>query len=375
MLVGSALLDLARAGGRTSLFVVGTGKNVGKTVAMRAVAQAASARGLVAGLTSMGRDGEAVDVADALAKPRLFLSPGTIVATARNLLAQHPASEVLDFTDWHTPTGTVVFARVRRAGYYEFAGPSTASGIRECVERFASFGCDQTIVDGALDRVAALAGGADAVIVAAGAAAARTIEEAVDDVRALCARLRIPVFDPIKPMMRIDGALTAAIASQLKAAGEQRQIVVRDPTQIAANGKALLGMLAQLDVRCDRPINVVAATVASIGRDRYFEPRFCTSGSAGNRFADVRRLCERVGARRMKFREIVDATTASALQTAWLHAQLEPVSEFGRRAYARVDGRRPRGCEPARVTSFFGRGAANRSIAHRCKDARSCRDA
>ncbi len=43
----------------------------------------------------------------------------------------------------------------------------------------------------------------------------------------------------------------------------------------------------------------------------------------------------------MRFGEVVDATTASALQTSWLYAQLEPVSEFGRRAFAQVAPYRP----------------------------------
>lgn len=278
MRVGDSLLELARAGAARSLFVVGTGKNVGKTVAMRAVAGAASARGLTVGMTSTGRDGEAVDAADSLAKPRLFLPPGTVIATARHLIPEHPASEILDVTGWRTAVGSVVFARVRRHGYYELAGPSTASGIRACAERFAQLGSDQIIVDGALDRVAALAGGSDAVIIATGAAAANTMEEAIDDVRALAARLSIPQADPRKPFLRLDGALTPALAAQL--GGDQRQIVVRDPTQVAASGKTLLGILRRLDVRCERRINVVAATVASIGRDRYFEPRTFMEGVA-----------------------------------------------------------------------------------------------
>jgi hypothetical protein len=273
MRVGDSLLDLARAGGQRSLFVVGTGKNVGKTVAMRAIADAAAARGLQVGMTSIGRDGEALDVADSLAKPRLFLRPGALVATARNLLPAHPASELVDFTPWTTASGAIVFARVRQAAYYELAGPATASGVRACVRRFSELGCDQIIVDGALDRVAALAGGSDAVIVATGASAARTMEEAVEDARALAARLRIPGVDRDAPMLRIDGALTAAAAARLAAEREDRQVVVRDPTQIAISGKALLGVLARLNVRCERPLRVLAATVASIGRDRYFEPR------------------------------------------------------------------------------------------------------
>lgn len=273
MKIGDSLLDLARDGGRRSLFVVGTGKNVGKTVAMRAIAGAAAARGLRAGLSSIGRDGEAVDIADALSKPRLFLRPGALVATARNLLPPHPASELLDFTPWTTASGPVVLARVQHPAYYELAGPATATGVRACVRRFAELGCDQVIIDGALDRVAALAGGEDAVIVAAGASAARTMEEAVDDIRALAARLRVPGADKNVPQVRIDGALTAADAARLVAQGEKRQVVVRDPTQIALSGKALIGVLSRLNVRCERPLRVVAATIASIGRDRYFEPR------------------------------------------------------------------------------------------------------
>jgi hypothetical protein len=273
MRVGDELLDLARAGGKRSLFVVGTGKNVGKTVAMRAIAEAASRRGLTPGLTSTGRDGEAIDVADALAKPRLFLSPGAIVATARNLVPPHPASEMLEFTDWPSAAGPVLFARVKRCGYYELAGPPTASRVRDCVNRFFEFGCDQAVVDGALDRVAALAGGDDAIVVSAGAAAARTMEEAVAEIRALTIRLQIRAVDPAKAARRMEGALTASLAAQLAAARETRQIVVRDPTQIAVSGKAMIGIAERLDIRCERPLHVVAATIASIGRDRYFEPR------------------------------------------------------------------------------------------------------
>lgn len=280
MKIGDALLDLAREGGRSSLFVVGTGKNVGKTVAMRAIAAAAFTRGLCLGMTSIGRDGEAVDAADASAKPRLFLRPGTFVATARNLLPAHPASELIDSTPWATASGTVMLARVRHAAYYELAGPATAAGVRACVNRFRALGCDQIVVDGALDRVAALAGGSDAVIVSAGASAARTMDEAVDDVRALVARLSIPLVDKTRPFLEIAGALTAAEASRLAGGGEDRQVVVRDPTQVAIAGKALLGVISRLQLRCERPLRVVAATVASIGRDRYFEPRAFAQATA-----------------------------------------------------------------------------------------------
>ncbi len=272
MNIGDALLDLARAGGRPSLFVVGTGKNAGKTVAMRAVATAAVRRGLAIGLTSAGRDGEMFDAVDSAAKPRLFLETGTLIATARALLSARHDVEVLEETPWQTAAGPVVFARVASAAFFELAGPPKASELRRCVERLREFGCDQTIVDGAIDRVAVLAGGDDAVIVSVGPDAGATIEEAALTARALVRRLCLPQYDPAQPFEKIEGALTAAQAATLMKNGAQHQVVVSDPTRVVIGGKAFLQLAQRVMLRCERPLHVVAVTVAPIGRERDFEP-------------------------------------------------------------------------------------------------------
>ena len=271
MKTGDALLDLARAGGRTSLFVVGTGKNAGKTVAMRAIATAAARRGISLGLTSAGRDGETFDAVDAAAKPRLFLDEGTIVATARLLLPPHLDFEQLEETKWQTAAGPVVFARVRRPAFYELAGPPKASELRRCVERLHELGCQQAIVDGAIDRVAALAGGNDAVVIAVGADAGTSIEEAAAYARALVERLCVRSYDPQRPFVKIEGALTSAAAGAMLDKGEKRQVVVRDPTQIVIHGKEFLRFAQRVAVRCERPLHVVAVTVAPMGRERDFD--------------------------------------------------------------------------------------------------------
>ncbi len=272
MNTGDALLDLARAGGCTSLFVVGTGKNAGKTVAMRAVATAAARCGLTIGLTSAGRDGEMFDAVDSAAKPRLFLEPGTIIATARALLTARHDYELLEETPWQTAAGPVVFARIRSAAFYELAGPPKASELRRCVERLHEFGCDQVIVDGAIDRVAALAGGDDSVIVSVGPDAGATIAEAALNARALVQRLCLPQYDSSQPYEKIEGALTTAQAGGLMQNGSQRQIVVSDPTRVVIAGKEFLRLAERVALRCERPLHVVAVTAASIGRERDFEP-------------------------------------------------------------------------------------------------------
>ncbi len=269
---GDEILAIARATGSNSLFVVGTGKNVGKTVAMRAIYEAAIARRIDVGLTSIGRDGEAVDIGDGGAKPRLFLRRGTCVATARAALPRSPASEIVATSSLETAAGPMVYARAMYGSYYELVGPPTVSGLREAVNVLASI-VPYVIVDGAVDRVAALAGGNDAVVVACGAAAAPTLDDAVAGVAALVARLRVPRYDGKSEALRIDGALTASIAAALIAQNESRTIVVRDPTQIVLTGRAASTALSRLRIRCERGLNVVAITVASIGRGRLFEPR------------------------------------------------------------------------------------------------------
>jgi len=271
--VGSAILDLASGRRLRSICVVGTGKNAGKTVTARTIALAALRKGLRVGITSLGRDGEIVDAVDARLKPRLYLPEGVRIACARDVLPAHPACEILEKTSWQTAAGPVIIARVRHLGFFEVAGPATSSGARACIARFFELGCEIVVVDGAVDRVAALAGGEDAVVIASGADGAKTMDEAVEEARALAVRLGTPPFDSQEPFIEVDGALLPSLAAELMAAGERRQVVVTDPTQIALHGKAMIAIADRLKLRCRRSLHVVAATVASVGRDRCFEPR------------------------------------------------------------------------------------------------------
>jgi hypothetical protein len=270
--VGASLLQLWQDSGARSLVVVGTGKNVGKTVTLRAIYRACTRAGMACAVASIGRDGEATDVIDAAAKPTLWLEPGSIVATARDALPRSPASEVLALPPYVTAAGPLLYARVRAAARYELIGPPSASALRAVVRDLAAF-APHVLVDGAVDRVAALAGGEDAIVIAAGAAAASTQEEAVDDVRALVQRLTTPRADDAADQLAVEGALTPGLAAQLIRDGEHRAVVVRDPTQIALSGKNALYAFERLTIRCLRPLRVIATTVASIGRDRAFEPR------------------------------------------------------------------------------------------------------
>jgi hypothetical protein len=270
--VGCELLELARAADTRSIFFVGIGRDVGKTTALRAAYAAASSSGIHVGLASIGREGDAFREGDGWRKPRLWLEPRTTFVTTRDSLRATPAVEIVKLSRLRSPAGSLLYARAVASALYELVGPPTASDVREIVEELSACS-EMVIVDGAVDRVAALAGSDAAIVVACGAAAANTIDEAADEVSALVARLRVARVDEAAPAIYVEGALSAAQSASFIAARETRQIVVRDPTQIALSGKAGLRALRQLKIRCLRPLNVIAATVASIGPERCFEPR------------------------------------------------------------------------------------------------------
>jgi hypothetical protein len=274
--MNAALLDAALAAGTRAILVVGTAKNVGKTTSFNALRAAAFARGIVGAVTSIGRDGEASDALDGAHKPRVRVEPGTIVALPYGLLPRSPALEILDRGE-PSALGKMVFARVRCATALEIGGPPTARAMRATIDRLAELSPGPVFVDGAIDRIAPLAGGrGDAIIVALGAASGTSIAAIADLAHSTIARLTIPglrrgVGDG--RLIVLDGALDARDAQDLLAAGGPATVVVADPTRIAIRGKLLDRVRAVFDLRCEHPLRVVACTTSSVGSGRALDPR------------------------------------------------------------------------------------------------------
>jgi hypothetical protein len=270
--VAAALLARARATGAASLAVIGTSKNAGKSVVVAALAEALGRTAAPYALCSIGRDGETVDALDSTSKPRFWLRPGAFVATAVSLVPRTPALEIVAVTGEQSALGPIAIARVRAPGYVELAGPPAASALRRIVRALGGL-APLVLVDGAVDRIAALRGGDDAIVVAVGAAGAQTLEHAVDDVAALVGRLALPPAAPGIARVAIAGALTLSRAAELARAGETRQVVVHDGTHVAFGGRAYLQLAARLTLRCEVALRPVACTVAPQGAERAFEPR------------------------------------------------------------------------------------------------------
>ncbi|HEY6760573.1 MAG TPA: hypothetical protein VI318_13830 [Baekduia sp.] len=190
----------AIAGAVRRLAIIGTAKNVGKTVALRALLAAVADRGETAGITSVGRDGEARDVLDpSIVKPRIALAPGALVATALPLMRRSAARiELVASTPFRTPLGVVAIGRMVEAGEVEVAGPGSASATAEVTDMMFSLGADRVLIDGSLDRrAAANPSVSDGVVLATGAVLDRDRTEVVRRTAIAAALLRLPrVSDP-----------------------------------------------------------------------------------------------------------------------------------------------------------------------------------
>lgn len=173
------LADLVYRSKVCSLAVVGTAKNVGKTVTMNYLVRELTQRGLTAGLISSGRDGETVDSFTGEPKPSVVPPEGSWIATAEGVLGQAGTGlEIVDVSDSPGLLGRLVIGRVIEPFPLELVGPRSAAELGRLVKKLLSLGADMVLVDGALDRVAASSPSVtDASILATGAAAGDNLED------------------------------------------------------------------------------------------------------------------------------------------------------------------------------------------------------
>ena len=181
------LADLVVESGAKSVAIVGTGKNVGKTVTLNYLVGELSSRGYTLALLSSGRDGERIDALTGEPKPQVYLPEGSWVATAEAFLEGASISlEVVDV--WERPGvfGRLVLGRVVEPGLAELMGPRSARQLSSAVNKFLAYGADIVLVDGALDRRAAASPlVTEACILATGASSADDLNGIVETLESL----------------------------------------------------------------------------------------------------------------------------------------------------------------------------------------------
>jgi hypothetical protein len=185
-------------GGAPRLALVGLAKNTGKTQALTSILREHAQAGVPVGVTSIGRDGEERDVIDArIGKPRIHLREGSLLASADALLrASGVGCERLVRTGVRTPLGEVVIARMLERGAVEVAGPSAREDVRAVSDAMLSFGAQQVLIDGSIDRRAACAPGvAGALVMATGAVLGPDVQTVAVATLDAVELIRLPIAD------------------------------------------------------------------------------------------------------------------------------------------------------------------------------------
>lgn len=150
------LADLVENSGVRSCAIVGTAKNVGKTVTMNYLSQELTDRGFTLGLISSGRDGETIDSFTGEPKPQVMPEKGAWVATAEGVLGEAATSlEIVDVLESMGLFGRIVIGRVVEPSPIELVGPQSQRELSALVKKLLAYGADLVLVDGALDRRAA----------------------------------------------------------------------------------------------------------------------------------------------------------------------------------------------------------------------------
>lgn len=177
-----SLLELVKGKYKT-ISIVGMAKNTGKTVTLNCLIEEAIDEGVTIGITSIGRDGESLDLVTETEKPKIFLEEGSFVATTTELLPLGDAKiEIVNVTDYRTPLGAIVIGRIVDSGYVQVAGPQTASEAKKVSHMMLSLGAEFVIIDGALDRMSSAAPSvSEGTILSTGATLSRDMNKVIEE--------------------------------------------------------------------------------------------------------------------------------------------------------------------------------------------------
>ena len=235
---------ILESGARRVAFL-GLAKNVGKTTALVAALEAIHRRGVVAGTTSAGRDGEAWDAITGEPKPRFRVWPEQLVASAASTFeaASFPSTEIAS-PGFATRFGPITVCRARGSGEIEIIGPSTVSQMGTTAESLEAAGARIVLLDGAVGR-RAFAGGrvADGIVLCVGMAAGSSLDAVMASARAALNLIRLPRAGRAGAQSIRDGALTdSSLRERPPRPGET--LVVRDFTAVFLSSESLAGLSA-----------------------------------------------------------------------------------------------------------------------------------
>ncbi|MGL4970500.1 MAG: hypothetical protein ACRC45_02595, partial [Cetobacterium sp.] len=137
-----------------SIATIGLEKNVGKTETMNYILKRFHGEGVLAGVTSIGIDGETVDIVTDTSKPEITIYEGMVFVTSeKHYSKKRFQAEILNVSEKSTALGRVITARALGEGKVLLSGPSSGYWIKEMINEMLEKGMECVLVDGALSRM------------------------------------------------------------------------------------------------------------------------------------------------------------------------------------------------------------------------------
>ncbi len=173
--------------------LVGNAKNAGKTTVLNHLIKECGSKRI--GITSIGLDGEKIDQITNLPKPRIYVKPKMLVATAEQCLPECEAEyEILKTTDLSTALGPIVIIEITAPGNCLVGGPSTITKLKKIIREFRRLGTEKILVDGAFSRQTfSQIGGA--VIFCVGASYSPDLDKVVSHAKNTIKQFQLPKYD------------------------------------------------------------------------------------------------------------------------------------------------------------------------------------
>lgn len=212
--------------------VVGLAKNCGKTTTLNHLIAAYRQLGRRLGITSIGRDGEPLDLITRRPKPRIRVEAGTLAITAEASLAgSQLAARVVARTGITSALGELLLVEAEGSGRIELSGPTTMEEARRTILRLRQAGAERVLVDGALDRRSSAAPSvSQAVVLSGGAVLGRTVESVAARMAHQVALFRLPT---------ISGDDAPAVVEAACRCGPRAAIIAEDGRVTELSGSAL----------------------------------------------------------------------------------------------------------------------------------------
>jgi len=266
--------------------VVGLAKNAGKTTVVNHLLE--RLEGPIV-LASLGLDGEARDQLTGLAKPRVRPPAGSLVATADGLAGELRVAARLPY---RTAVGQVVLVEPEPGRPAIVSGPARLDELDGTVQALFAAGMRRVLLEGALARLGTAAPErADAVVVAAGAAAARGPDDIERALRLAVEALALPVEGGTPGLcvkhaagfeaevagrieagrathVEVAGAVTGPLLELLMRRGIRLRLVAADATHVLAQPQQVArARRAGVELMVRRPLPIVALTASPFHPD------------------------------------------------------------------------------------------------------------